>query len=123
MLTPKNEDGWKAKAAEWLKSAMDESRISHQGLALLLKAHGFEETKASVAAKLKRGSFSAAWFLASLASINYPIDHLGLNDGLEIAPPQRKNRFSLHEVRQDAGSSTWQTHSDRFRPRKRDEEN
>lgn len=34
-----------------------------------MKKHGFNETKASIASKLGRGTFAATFFLAALAAI------------------------------------------------------
>jgi Domain of unknown function (DUF6471) len=38
-------------------------------LAKLLKKHGFTEAEASITNKLKRGTFSAAFFLACIAAL------------------------------------------------------
>jgi hypothetical protein len=43
--------------------------VTYEELALRLRAHGFEETKASITNKLSRATLSAHFFLASLAVI------------------------------------------------------
>jgi hypothetical protein len=44
--------------------------VTYAELAKRLKKHGFkEETEASIANKLKRGTFPATWFLACLAAL------------------------------------------------------
>jgi hypothetical protein len=43
--------------------------VSYQELAKRLKKHGLEETEASVANKLSRGTFAATFFLATLAAL------------------------------------------------------
>jgi hypothetical protein len=55
------------KLAGYLKGALKQGGVTYEGLAVELKAHGFpEETKASIASKLARGSFSAAFLVAAL---------------------------------------------------------
>jgi 3-mercaptopyruvate sulfurtransferase SseA len=43
--------------------------MSYQELASALREHGLEETEASVANKLSRGTFPATFFLATLKAI------------------------------------------------------
>ena len=52
-----------------LKVELKRAEVTYEELAERLKAHGFEETKASIANKLARATLSAHFFLASLAAI------------------------------------------------------
>jgi len=45
------------------------AKVTYADLAEKLKEHGFTETEASITNKLKRGKFSATFFLAVLAAI------------------------------------------------------
>jgi hypothetical protein len=46
-----------------------EPEVTYVELAKRLKKHGFAETEASIINKLKRGTFSATFFLACLAAM------------------------------------------------------
>lgn len=48
---------------------MREAGVRYTELAERLKAHGFDETEASITMKLKRGTFAATFLLASLAAL------------------------------------------------------
>jgi hypothetical protein len=51
-------------------SKMKESEITYAELVKRLKKHGFkDETEAGITMKLKRGTFSATFFLACLAAM------------------------------------------------------
>jgi len=60
---------WNDKAKRLLKSELIKRGISNSELALLLKAIGVEETKASIDSKISRGSFSASFFIQCLSVI------------------------------------------------------
>ena len=61
---------WEERAAAFLKHKLRECEVTYLELAKRLKKHGFkEETEASITNKLKRGSFSATFFLACLAAL------------------------------------------------------
>jgi hypothetical protein len=61
---------WKERAAAFLKHKLREAEVTYIELAKRLKKHGFkEETEASITNKLKRGSFSATFFLACIAAL------------------------------------------------------
>jgi hypothetical protein len=66
-------DGQSALAFHFVAEHSDGSQIAAQGtyveLAKRLKKHGFAETEVSVTNKLKRGTFSATFFLARLAAM------------------------------------------------------
>lgn len=64
------EEEWAKRAARHLKAELKRADVTYEELAERLKKHGFKgETKASIANKLARGTFSASFFLASLAAL------------------------------------------------------
>ena len=70
MSFAKTEEEWAERAARHLKAELKRANVTYEELAARLKKHGFKsETKASVTNKLARGTFSATFFLASLAAI------------------------------------------------------
>ena len=73
-----SEKEWAERAARHLKAELKRADVTYEALAERLKAHGFEETKASIANKLTRATMSAHFFLASLAVIGKP--SVGLED-------------------------------------------
>ncbi len=60
---------WADRARRFLKAELKRADVSYQDLAKKLKKHGLEETEASIANKLSRGTFPATFFLASLTAI------------------------------------------------------
>lgn len=65
-----SEAEWGERAAAFLKHKLRECEVTYVELAKRLKKHGFRsETEASITNKLKRGTFSATFFLASLAAL------------------------------------------------------
>jgi virulence-associated protein VapD len=69
MATPKSPEIWGSKASEFLKRKLRKAELTYADLAKRLKKHGFDETEASITMKLKRGTFSATFFLACLAAL------------------------------------------------------
>ena len=65
------------RAARFLKAELKRANVTYEELATRLKEHGLSETRDSVAAKLKRGTFPATFLIASLAAIE--------KDGLSLA--------------------------------------
>jgi hypothetical protein len=66
----KTEKEWADRASAYLKAKMKESEVTYAELAKRLKKHGFkDETEAGITMKLKRGTFSATFFLACLAAL------------------------------------------------------
>lgn len=57
------------KAARFLKAELKRAGVTYAQLAEKLKAHGLEETEASISSKLARGTFAATFFLACLAAL------------------------------------------------------
>lgn len=69
---------WEDRAARFIKAELKRADVTYEQLAVRLKKHGFtEETKASIASKLTRGSFAASWFLAVVAALEIESIRLG----------------------------------------------
>lgn len=60
---------WEERAKRFLKAELKRADVSYLELAKRLKKHGLEETEASVANKLSRGTFAATFFLAALVAL------------------------------------------------------
>ena len=69
MATPTKEADWADRARRFLKVEMKRADVTYAELAKRLKAHGLEETEASITSKLGRGTFAATFFLATLAAL------------------------------------------------------
>lgn len=66
----KTEEEWAERTRAYLKAELKKAEIGYVELAKRLKKHGFkDETEASITAKLKRGTFTATFLLASLAAL------------------------------------------------------
>ena len=63
-----SEKEWAERAARHLKVELKRADLTYDELAERMKAHGFNETKASIANKLARATMSAHFFLAALAA-------------------------------------------------------
>lgn len=57
------------KASRFLKAEMKRAGVTYAELAKRLKAHGLDETEASITSKLARGTFAATFLLAVLAAL------------------------------------------------------
>jgi hypothetical protein len=57
------------RASRFLKAELKRANVTYDELAKRLKDHGLEETRNSIAAKLKRGTFAATFLLACLAAL------------------------------------------------------
>ena len=57
------------KATRFLKAEMKRAGVTYAELATRLQGHGLQETEASIANKLSRGTLAATFFLASLAAL------------------------------------------------------
>ncbi len=60
---------WEDRAKRFLKAELARADVGYRELAELLKKHGLQETEASIANKISRGTFSATFLLASLLAI------------------------------------------------------
>lgn len=57
------------RASRFLKVELKRADVTYEKLAKRLRDYGLSETRNSVAAKLKRGKFAAAFLLACLAAL------------------------------------------------------
>jgi hypothetical protein len=74
-----NRQEWAEGAAAFLKHKLREAEVTYADLAQKLKKHGFKsETEASITNKLKRGTFSATFFLACIAAME--LDGIALEE-------------------------------------------
>lgn len=69
MAWPTKETEWADRAARHLKAELKRADMTYEDLALKLRKHGFNETKASIANKLARATLPAHFFLASLVAM------------------------------------------------------
>ncbi len=60
---------WADRAKRFLKAELKRADVSYLQLAERLREHGLEETEASIANKLSRGTFPATFLLAALKAI------------------------------------------------------
>ena len=67
MSSTEKEKEWALKASRFLRAELKRAGLTYQHLADRLTQHGFAETEGSVAAKIQRGSFPVAFWLACLA--------------------------------------------------------
>jgi len=66
------------RAARFLKAELKRANVTYDELAEKLKEHGLSETRNSIAAKLKRGSFPATFLIAVVAVLG--IEAVNLSD-------------------------------------------
>jgi virulence-associated protein VapD len=78
MAYAKTEEEWGLRASAHLKAKMKEAEVTYAEMVKRLKKHGFKETEASLTMKLKRASFSASFYLASLAALE--LERVSLED-------------------------------------------
>jgi hypothetical protein len=69
VLMATKQPSWEERAKRFLKAELKRADVSYRELADRLKKHGLEETEASIASKLSRGTFAATFFLAALVAI------------------------------------------------------
>jgi Domain of unknown function (DUF6471) len=66
------------RAARFLKAELKRANVTYDELAKRLKEHGLNETRDSIAAKLKRGTFAATFLIGCLAALE--MDGVRLED-------------------------------------------
>jgi hypothetical protein len=66
------------RAARFIKAELKRVDVTYEELAERLKEHGLGETRNSIAAKLKRGTFPATFLLAVMAAIE--LESISLTD-------------------------------------------
>lgn len=77
MGSAKAPEEWSERASRYLKAALKHRGKTYDDLAEDLKKLGFkDETKASIANKLARGTFPAPFFLACLVAIGIEVVRL-----------------------------------------------
>ena len=69
MIRSHGSDKWADCARRFLKAELKRADVTYEDLASRLSEMGLDETKASIASKLSRGSFAATFFLATLKAI------------------------------------------------------
>jgi 3-mercaptopyruvate sulfurtransferase SseA len=60
---------WTDRAKRFLKAELKRADVTYEELARRLREHGLNETKHSVAAKIGRGTFPAAFFFVVMKAI------------------------------------------------------
>ena len=70
MLSAKSQAEIGERAARFLKAELKRADATYDELAKRLKEYGLDETRNSIASKLKRGSFPATFFLACCGALN-----------------------------------------------------
>ena len=78
MIGKPKQPSWEERAKRFLKAELKRADVTYEVLAEKLGKHGLEETKASVASKMSRGTFAATFFLASLAALG--VENIRLED-------------------------------------------
>ncbi len=69
MRLAKSEAEIAERTARFLKAELKRADVTYEELAKRLKEHGLNETRDSIAAKLKRGTFAATFLLGCLAAL------------------------------------------------------
>ena len=77
MSLSSKEREWADRARQFVKAELKRANVSYHELAQRLKEHGLEETEASIANKLSRGTFAATFFLATMKAIGREQVNLG----------------------------------------------
>jgi len=77
-MVREKEREWAHRARRFLRAEIKRAEVGYAELAKRLKQHGLEETEASIASKLSRGTFAATFFLATMKAIGR--DHINLAD-------------------------------------------
>lgn len=68
-MVTEREREWAHRARRFLRAEIKRAEVSYAELARRLREHGLEETGASIANKLSRGTFAATFFLATMVSL------------------------------------------------------
>ena len=77
-MVTEGEKEWAHRARRFLRAEIKRAEVSYAELARRLKEeHGLEETEASIANKLSRGTFAATFFLATMKAIGREQVNLG----------------------------------------------
>ena len=65
------------RAARFIKAELKRANVTYDQLAERLKEHGLSETRNSITAKLKRGTFPATFLIAVMAAIGRESVNIG----------------------------------------------
>lgn len=76
MSLASKEREWADLARKFVEADLKRAEGSYHELARRLKEHGLEETEASIANKLSRGTFAATFFLTTMKAIGRQIVNL-----------------------------------------------
>ena len=74
----KSEEEIAERVARFIKAELKRADLTYDELAERLKEHGLTETRNSITAKLKRGTFPATFLLAVMAAIE--LESISLTD-------------------------------------------
>jgi hypothetical protein len=77
-MSGESEEQWAERTKRFIKAELKRANVTYEQLAQRLSAMGFTETKASIANKISRGTFSASFLLASMKAIG--CQYLRLDD-------------------------------------------
>jgi hypothetical protein len=78
-MVSEKEREWAHRARRFLRAEIKRAEIGYAELARRLREdHGLEETEASIANKLSRGTFAATFFLATMKALGR--EHISLAD-------------------------------------------
>ncbi len=77
MVTEKERE-WAHRARRFLRAEIKRAEIGYAELAERLKEHGLEETEASIANKLSRGTFAAIFLIVVMKAIGR--DNVNVSD-------------------------------------------
>jgi hypothetical protein len=78
MAITDQEREWAHRARRFLRAEIKRAEIGYAELARRLREdHGLQETEASIANKLSRGTFAATFFLATMKAIGRETVNLG----------------------------------------------
>lgn len=73
----KTEADWQRQMTTLIKGKMKEAGVTYVEMFERFKAHGYNETEATLTMKLKRGAFAAAFLMACLAALKLEGVRLG----------------------------------------------
>jgi Domain of unknown function (DUF6471) len=74
----KSESEIAERVARFIKAELKRANVTYDELAERLKEHGLSETRNSITAKLKRGTFPATFLLAVMAALE--LEAIALSD-------------------------------------------
>ena len=77
-MATKPKPSWEDRAKRFLKAELARADVGYRELAERLKKHGLDESEASIANKVSRGTFSATFLLATLRALE--LDTIRIED-------------------------------------------